>query len=580
MGDFIMIVSFSDGVQKFEHTGTKSYTLAKVLKLGFKVPNYICITKEDCKNNIINPETLKELLNILEKNFKHNTLYAIRSSSNLQDVDDVSFNGQFETFLNVPIEDLEKYINQCLASIQSKRICSYIKRHNITQNPEMNVIVQEMLPQNVSGVMYTSNPIGILSEKVIIVGSGNCNDISEDKQNFNTYYQNTDGEMYSVQNNNIPTITSTKLNELYTICEILQQNLDKYLRIDFCISNDTIYILQVNKITNLKLDSIITLHKTKIIPDYNNTTYPLTISFVKQCHNSVFSNLILHLTNSPEIVKDNQDTINHILSIYNGRVFYNINNLYKIFSLIPFSNKITPLLEKELDVNNDDEIYEDSFSGNTTKIAYTLSIFKIMTSTPKKLKNVNNSFSEVEKIFNDCYCEELSDIQLKSLYKVLFSKTVTKWDTDIINSIYCYFNSYILKKFFKKNIDIYSSDINTNVELEKGLAGTFQQRILNGLYNQETNKENQEKVYGYIQKIFLHMGLNLVNLGYLEDEKDVYYLTIEELFDEGIHSYKDIVSQRKNLYNFYNKLPNYKIVSFDGKVLSKNITKNGQIIIL
>ena len=83
-----------------------------------------------------------------------------------------------------------------------------------------------------------------------------------------------------------------------------------------------------------------------------------------------------------------------------------------------------------------------------------------------------------------------------------------------------------------------------------------------------------------MQKIFLHMGFNLVKMGYLVDEEDVYYLTINELFNEKLHSYKDLIVQRKSLYEFYQQLPNYKFVSFNDKVLNKSINKTGEIVLL
>lgn len=573
-----MIISFSDDVQRFKTTGEKSYNLANILNLNVKVPHYVCITNNDCENNTIKKEVLKRLLKVLENHFGSETLYAVRFSLSLQGIEDNLLSGQFPTFLNVPTQDLEKCINDCIASLSSRRISSYIKRHNITQSIDINVMVQEMIHQDFYGVMYTYNPLGILSERVISIGKDECNDIANQKQSYNTYYYNMDNNIYLVQNDNTINLTFQQIGYLNQLCDRLKTIFKSDLRIDFCISNSNIYMLQVDTIP-IDIKNIITLHKTNIELNCQDITYPLITSFIKQCYSSVFSDLILQLTNSSEVVKNNQDTISNILCNYNGRLFYNINNLYKMFSLIPFSNKITPLLEKELNLNSSNN-HKENYVENTSKLSYIFNMFKVMTSISKKVKVVNTKFSEIEKIFNDCYCEELSDIQLRSLYKIIFTRSIAKWDTNIINSIYCYFNSYILKKFFKKDIDISSLDINSNMNLEKGLAGTFQQRIIDSISDQEYSKEDNDRLFSYIQKIFLHMGLNLVNLGYLSNENDVYYLTIHELFNENMHSYKDLVSQRKNLYDFYQKLPNYKLVTFYDKVSSKNINKSGYVIIL
>lgn len=574
-----MILSFNDNAESFKNTGKKSYNLAKSIELGFNVPKYVCITPTDCNidTNTISKSSLNTLLQVLKQNFSSNTLYVVRTSTNLDGIDGISLSEQFETFFNIKINDLEKYINKSLSAKKSKRILSYIKRHGLVDTLEINIMIQEMCPQEYSGVLYTVNPSGILSEKVITIGGGTCNDILENKQSSNTYYFNNDGNSYLLQNSNAYSLTQDIMNRLFSMADVLKESFSSNIKLDFYVDSNTIYVLQVDTIAS-STENVITLHETETFLDsIIDTNLPLTTSFIKECYESVFSNLILHLTNSPEIVKANEDIIKHTLTTYNGRIYYNINNLYNLFSLIPFADKITPVLEKEFKVETQKELLKKNDSNN---FSFILTLFNLLTSTNKKIKDMNDSFTEVEKIFNDCYCEELSDIQLKSLYKIIFSKTISKWDTDIINSIYCYFYSYVLNKFFKKNIDIYSLEIHNKMELDSGLAGTIQQRILTSLSSQETTRENKEKLYKYIQKIFVHMGMNLVNLGYIDDENDVYYITVDELFNEGMHSYKDLVSQRKQLYNFYKKLPKYKMVTFNGKILSKNAIKNGEIFIL
>lgn len=573
-----MIVSFCDDVYSFKNTGEKSYNLAQILKSNINAPHYICITNNDCSNNAIKKDVLNRLIKILENHFENDTLYAIRFSLNLQTPKEDILSQQLDTFLNVSIDSLEMYINRCISSLSSPRISSYIKRHNMTQNIDINIMVQQMITPEYYGVMYTYNPLGVSSERIISIGKDECNDINSRRQDYNTYYYNSDDNIYLVQNDDTISMDFKRLKYLNRLCDDIKLIFNTNLQIDFCVNNDTVYILQVHKVS-IDTKEVVTLHRANLNINFEDNIYPLINSFVKECYSNVFSNLILQLTNSSKIVEDNQEIISNMLTTYNGRLYYNINNLYKMFALIPFSDKITPLLEKELNINGD-SLQSENKNENTSKLGYIFNMFKAMTSISKKVKVANNKFFEIEKIFNDCYCEELSDIQLKTLYKIIFNRSISKWDTNIINSIYCYFNSYILKIFFKKDINIYSLDATSNIDLEKGLAGTFQQRIINTMPDQECTKEDNLKLYSYMQKIFLHMGFNLVNMGYLVDEEDVYYLTVNELFNEKLHSYKDLIVQRKSLYEFYQQLPNYKFVSFSDKVLNKNINKTGEVILL
>ena len=117
-----------------------------------------------------------------------------------------------------------------------------------------------------------------------------------------------------------------------------------------------------------------------------------------------------------------------------------------------------------------------------------------------------------------------------------------------------------------------------DINIENGMAGLMQQQILLGLSGNDIPTDILLKLYNYVQKIFVAMGKNFVRLGYIENPKDVYYLTIKELFNSQIRSYKEIVSQRKLANSFYNKLPVYNQISFDGRIINKSVIKDGIII--
>ena len=54
----------------------------------------------------------------------------------------------------------------------------------------MHVIIQEMVEPDVSGVLFTANPQGILNESVIVCGRGAGDQVVEDRADVTTYYYN------------------------------------------------------------------------------------------------------------------------------------------------------------------------------------------------------------------------------------------------------------------------------------------------------------------------------------------------------------------------------------------------------
>ena len=85
---------------------------------------------------------------------------AVRSSANAEDLPDLSFAGQQETFLNVRGEgEVMAAVRACWASLWTARAIGYRHQNGIDQNGvAMAVVVQVMVPSAVSGILFTANP--------------------------------------------------------------------------------------------------------------------------------------------------------------------------------------------------------------------------------------------------------------------------------------------------------------------------------------------------------------------------------------------------------------------------------------
>ena len=70
--------------------------------------------------------------------------------------------------------------------------------------------------------------------------------------------------------------------------------------------------------------------------------------------------------------------------------------------------------------------------------------------------------------------------------------------------------------------------------------------------------------------MFLQIGNELVKKKLLNNYKDVFYLTIDELFNYNDYELKEIVRERKSDYSIYNELPNYSRLIFMDKEFDKH----------
>ena len=160
----------------------KMKNLKIMRKAGIKVPDFFVISWEDSVKNQIKDEIIEDNSQKLRQNLKENIVisnlplkdnmrYAVRSSCNVEDSKTNSFAGMFDTFLNVNADEVEKYAISCMLSLYNDKVIEYCRSRNIDiKSMYMDVIVQEMVDAELSGVIFTSNPQGILNEMTITVG--------------------------------------------------------------------------------------------------------------------------------------------------------------------------------------------------------------------------------------------------------------------------------------------------------------------------------------------------------------------------------------------------------------------------
>jgi hypothetical protein len=98
---------------------------------------------------------------------------AVRSSATAEDQANASFAGQLETYLNIRgIPVLLEHIKLCWASLWAQRVVSYIANQGLDhRSVSMSVVVQTMIPSEVSGVLFTVNPVSGRRDEIVINSS-------------------------------------------------------------------------------------------------------------------------------------------------------------------------------------------------------------------------------------------------------------------------------------------------------------------------------------------------------------------------------------------------------------------------
>ncbi len=118
-------------------------------------------------------EAIRSAYRELETNTEDKVLVVVRSSSSVEDLSQASFAGQYDTFLNVwGEEELLLSVKRCWASLWTERAIAYRYKHNLDHLKMLSaVVVQQMIPSEVSGVIFTANPLNNRLDEIVIDAS-------------------------------------------------------------------------------------------------------------------------------------------------------------------------------------------------------------------------------------------------------------------------------------------------------------------------------------------------------------------------------------------------------------------------
>ncbi|HEY5910820.1 MAG TPA: PEP/pyruvate-binding domain-containing protein [Verrucomicrobiae bacterium] len=104
-------------------------------------------------------------------------LWAVRSSATAEDLPGASFAGQYESFLNVSNAEVPDKVHGCWLSLFSPRALAYLFRNNLSpERVSMAVIVQQMIPAERAGVLFTAEPTAGDPHRMVIEGARGLGD--------------------------------------------------------------------------------------------------------------------------------------------------------------------------------------------------------------------------------------------------------------------------------------------------------------------------------------------------------------------------------------------------------------------
>ncbi len=284
--------------------GGKAKALIETTKAGFSVPEGFTLSVEFFQPWLVEIKSSKEWEDMLVDTSKENCdivlrkassmsfdkeqriafemefkdlagdLFAVRSSSPEEDLEDTSFAGMYETFLGINRSELEKAVSKTFASSFDYRLMTYKIQNGLSlEGTSIAVIIQRQIASHLSGVGFSLNPLNNAYDEVLInasFGLGEAvvsgivtpdtyivdsvkNQIIEKKINEKKIRIDlkSDGGTKEVQNDKPleQSLSEEQIMELSSLIKKCESHYDFPIDSEWAYEDDKLYLLQARPIT-------------------------------------------------------------------------------------------------------------------------------------------------------------------------------------------------------------------------------------------------------------------------------------------------------------------------------------------
>ena len=433
---------------------------------GFPVPKFILVSE--------NEEA--------DLSFSERDCFAVRSNFSTEDGGEHSFAGQFLTRLNVKRENVKEAVQEVFDSYagsleykekanRGKEEYCPTKREKGEQEKEEQqekaeqkklessietVLIQEMLFPEKSGVLFTKNPKGILSEMVVVLGQGLGDKVVEDQEDVLTYhyfpgeclYQEGHGQScLSEQAQESPGLglDEEELKTLFTLGERIEELFQKPMDIEFAIEKGKIYILQARAITTLDMHlPTRILDNSNISESFPGICLPLSESFAGEMYSGIFTSLGRRFLGKR--VSSYEAVFQRMVGGFSGRMYYEISSWYDILRLLPFSGKIIPVWQGMLGVSNEEISFSKKKPGFFLKCRIALLFCYYFIVSQRKMKELDKFFQERYASYSKRVDEEEEAPALYRIFLEMKEDLLREWDITLMNDMVSFISTHLYGK--------------------------------------------------------------------------------------------------------------------------------------
>ena len=449
---------------------------------GFPVPRFILVSENE----------------EVDLSFSKRDCFAVRSNFSSEDSGEYSFAGQFLTRLNVKREKVQEAVQEVFASYAGS--LDYKEKVNRgkaecdlkQQGKAETVLIQEMLFPEKSGVLFTKNPKGIISEMVVVLGQGLGDKVVEDQENVLTYHYFPGECLYQEGQGTGIGLEEDELKTLFSLGERIEQLFQKPMDIEFAIEKGKIYILQARAITTLDMQlPVRILDNSNISESFPGICLPLSESFAGEMYSGIFTYLGKRFLGKR--ASSYEALFQRMVGGFSGRMYYEISSWYDILRLLPFSGKIIPVWQGMLGVSNEEISFSMKKPGFFLKCRITLLFCYYFLVSQRKMKELDKFFQERYASYSK-RVDETEDAQaLYGIFLEMKEDILREWDITLMNDMVSVISTHLYGK--KTAFSLETMKPVRALSALKAIAGKH------GLDSEEYRREKKKYISAYGDRI-------------------------------------------------------------------------------
>ena len=421
-------------------------------------------------------------------------MVAVRSSASDEDGLDHSFAGMHDSFLFIRgIENVIECIQKVWASSFNERAIAYRIENGLdVKQIAVAVVIQEMIDAATSGVIFTVNPANDKTNQTVIsslwgageglVSAGFAADTFTVKKQSLAF----DSEIVAKTEKLVidpeqqqglitrtvdsadqqrSSLTDTQVSQTAQLASQIENVYRRPQDIEFCFDHHgELYVLQTRPITRLKeygpaAGNRLIWDNSNIIESYSGVTTPMTFSFIRRAYTIVYHCFAEVMGISPAKVKQSRQVFENMLGLIQGRVYYNLQNWYRLIRLFPGFQYNSQFMESMMGIK-EPLVLEDPLPDPTFWQKWFVELPALVRLLGRGAWNffcIRSIVNRFETNFREHYdrwdamdFKQLPPHEIKQLYDEMEEALLWDWKAPIINDFYVMIYYGLLKHFSKK----------------------------------------------------------------------------------------------------------------------------------